>query len=92
MSSPFSALRRRDFERISRIAYNEEKAFLRTITAGTARMDGAVAAARAQDLRAVATTVRRTRSTVFSEVRVTEPDGRLVARGSVIQKVGPATS
>src|SRR5690606_3960020 len=39
----------RDFERISRIAYNEEKAFLRTITAGTARMDGAVAAARATD-------------------------------------------
>ncbi|QCU77914.1 alanine--tRNA ligase [Citricoccus sp. SGAir0253] len=39
----------RDFERISRIAYNEEKAFLRTITAGTARLDGAVAAARAQD-------------------------------------------
>jgi alanyl-tRNA synthetase len=39
----------RNFERISRIAYNEEKAFLRTITAGTARMDGAVAAARAQD-------------------------------------------
>jgi alanyl-tRNA synthetase len=39
----------RDFERISRIAYNEEKAFLRTITAGTARMDGAVAAARTKD-------------------------------------------
>ncbi|MEW1979972.1 alanine--tRNA ligase [Citricoccus sp. NPDC079358] len=36
----------RDFDRISRIAYNEEKAFLRTITAGTARMDSAVTAAK----------------------------------------------
>ncbi|MFC7402247.1 alanine--tRNA ligase [Citricoccus sp. GCM10030269] len=36
----------RDFDRISRIAYNEEKAFLRTIAAGTARMDSAVAAAK----------------------------------------------
>lgn len=34
-----------DFERIARVAYNEEKAFLRTISAGTARMDTAVAAA-----------------------------------------------
>jgi uncharacterized protein (TIGR00369 family) len=50
-----------------------------------------VAAARGQDLRAVATTIRRTRALVFSEVAVTEPDGRLVARGSVIQNVGPAT-
>jgi alanyl-tRNA synthetase len=32
----------RDFERISRIAYGEEKAFLRTIAAGTARLDEAV--------------------------------------------------
>ncbi|MGM7667419.1 alanine--tRNA ligase [Microbacterium sp. A93] len=34
-----------EFDRIGRIAYNEEKAFLRTIAAGTARMDTAVAAA-----------------------------------------------
>ncbi|WP_138419217.1 alanine--tRNA ligase [Sinomonas gamaensis] len=32
----------RDFDRISRIAYGEEKAFLRTIAAGTARLDEAV--------------------------------------------------
>ncbi|GLB67420.1 alanine--tRNA ligase [Arthrobacter mangrovi] len=31
-----------DFERISRIAYAEEKAFLRTIASGTARLDEAV--------------------------------------------------
>lgn len=36
----------RDFDRISRVAYNEEKAFLRTIAAGTARMDSAVTAAK----------------------------------------------
>ncbi|MEU3845977.1 alanine--tRNA ligase [Micrococcus terreus] len=35
-----------DFERISRIAYAEEKAFLRTITAGIARLEGAVTAAK----------------------------------------------
>lgn len=49
-----------------------------------------LAAARGKDLRAVATVVRRGRSVVFSEVAVTEPDGRLVARGSVVQQVGPA--
>ncbi|WP_138444253.1 alanine--tRNA ligase [Sinomonas susongensis] len=32
----------KDFDRISRIAYAEEKAFLRTIAAGTARLDEAV--------------------------------------------------
>ncbi|GGC82612.1 alanine--tRNA ligase [Tersicoccus solisilvae] len=36
-----------DFSRISRIAYAEEKAFLRTIASGTARLDEAVAASRA---------------------------------------------
>ena len=35
-----------EFERISRIAYAEEKAFLRTIAAGTARLDAALAQAR----------------------------------------------
>ncbi|MFB6575276.1 alanine--tRNA ligase [Kocuria palustris] len=37
-----------DFERISRIAYAEEKAFLKTIESGTARLDQAVSAAKAQ--------------------------------------------
>ncbi|MHA7140787.1 alanine--tRNA ligase [Arthrobacter sp. Sr33] len=32
----------KDFERISRIAYAEERAFLRTIASGTARLEGAV--------------------------------------------------
>ena len=32
--------------------------------------------------------VKRGRSMVFSEVRVTEPDGRLVATGSVVQRLG----
>ncbi|MFB0834404.1 alanine--tRNA ligase [Arthrobacter halodurans] len=36
-----------DFGRISRIAYAEERAFLRTITSGTARLDEAVASSRA---------------------------------------------
>lgn len=44
-----------------------------------------VAAARGQDLRAVARTVRRGRSLCFSEVEVTDPDGRVVATGSVVQ-------
>ncbi|MGW5854586.1 MULTISPECIES: alanine--tRNA ligase [Micrococcus] len=35
-----------EFDRISRIAYAEEKAFLRTIAAGTARLDAAVGAAK----------------------------------------------
>jgi uncharacterized protein (TIGR00369 family) len=46
------------------------------------------AAARGQDLTAVATVSRRGRSIVFSDVRVTEPDGRLVATGSVVQRFG----
>lgn len=36
-----------DFERISRIAYAEEKAFLKTIESGTARLEEAVASAKA---------------------------------------------
>jgi uncharacterized protein (TIGR00369 family) len=45
-----------------------------------------VAAARGQDLTAVATVSKRGRSIVFSDVRVTEPGGRLVATGSVVQR------
>jgi uncharacterized protein (TIGR00369 family) len=45
-------------------------------------------AARGQDLTAAAVVVRRGRSLVFSEVKVTEPDGRLVATGSVVQRLG----
>lgn len=37
----------KDFERISRIAYAEEKAFLRTIASGTARLEEAVAESKA---------------------------------------------
>ncbi|MEN2744600.1 alanine--tRNA ligase [Sinomonas halotolerans] len=37
----------KDFDRISRIAYGEEKAFLRTIAAGTARLDEAVSVSKA---------------------------------------------
>ena len=47
-----------------------------------------VAAARGQDLLAVATVVRRGRSICFTEVAVSEPDGRLVAKGSVVQRFG----
>jgi uncharacterized protein (TIGR00369 family) len=47
-----------------------------------------VAAARGKDLVAVATVVRRGRSLCFTEVTVSEPDGRLVARGSVVQRFG----
>jgi uncharacterized protein (TIGR00369 family) len=47
-----------------------------------------VAAARGKELRAVATVVRRGRSLCFTEVTVSEPDGRLVARGSVVQRFG----
>lgn len=47
-----------------------------------------VAAARGKELRATATVVKRGRSLCFSEVAVTEPDGRLVARGSVVQQLG----
>ena len=45
-------------------------------------------AARGQDLIAHATLTRRGRSMVFSEVKVTEPAGRLVATGSVVQRLG----
>ena len=47
-----------------------------------------LAAARGQDLTAHAVVTRRGRSMVFSEVRVTEPSGRLVATGSVVQRLG----
>jgi uncharacterized protein (TIGR00369 family) len=46
------------------------------------------AAARGQDLTARAVVVRRGRSLVFSDVKVTEPGGRLVATGSVVQRFG----
>jgi uncharacterized protein (TIGR00369 family) len=46
------------------------------------------AAARGQDLTASAVVVRRGRSLVFSEVKVTEPTGRLVATGNVVQRLG----
>ncbi|BCT76347.1 alanine--tRNA ligase [Sinomonas cyclohexanicum] len=38
----------KDFDRIARIAYGEEKAFLRTIAAGTARLDEAVTHSKAE--------------------------------------------
>ena len=47
-----------------------------------------LAAARGQDLTAHAIVTRRGRSMVFSEVKVTAPDGRLVATGSVVQRLG----
>ena len=47
-----------------------------------------VSAARGQDLTATASVVKRGRNMVFSEVRVTEPDGRVVATGSVVQRLG----
>jgi uncharacterized protein (TIGR00369 family) len=47
-----------------------------------------IAAARGKELRAVASVVRRGRSLCFTEVTVSEPDGRVVARGSVVQRFG----
>lgn len=47
-----------------------------------------VAAARGKDLTATAVVAKRGRNMVFSDVRVTEPDGRLVATGSVVQRLG----
>jgi uncharacterized protein (TIGR00369 family) len=47
-----------------------------------------LAAARGAELAAHAVVVRRGRSMVFSEVKVTEPTGRLVATGSVVQRLG----
>jgi uncharacterized protein (TIGR00369 family) len=45
-------------------------------------------AARGKDLTTTAVVVKRGRNVVFSDVRVTEPDGRLVATGSVVQRLG----
>jgi uncharacterized protein (TIGR00369 family) len=47
-----------------------------------------LAAARGKDLTATAVVAKRGRNMVFSDVRVTEPDGRLVATGSVVQRLG----
>jgi uncharacterized protein (TIGR00369 family) len=47
-----------------------------------------VAAARGTDLRATAHVIRRGRSLCFTEITVAEPDGRVVARGSVVQRFG----
>jgi uncharacterized protein (TIGR00369 family) len=47
-----------------------------------------LSAARGKDLTATATVVKRGRNMVFSDVRVTEPDGRVVATGSVVQRLG----
>jgi uncharacterized protein (TIGR00369 family) len=47
-----------------------------------------VAAARGRDLLATATVARRGRSLAFTDVRVTEPDGRLVAKGSLVYRFG----
>jgi acyl-coenzyme A thioesterase PaaI-like protein len=47
-----------------------------------------VAAARGKDLLATATVARRGRSLSFVDVRVSEPDGRLVAKGSLVYRFG----
>jgi uncharacterized protein (TIGR00369 family) len=47
-----------------------------------------VAAARGQDLRADASVVKRGRSLCFIDIDVTEPDGRMVARGSLVYRFG----
>jgi uncharacterized protein (TIGR00369 family) len=47
-----------------------------------------LAAARGKDLLATAIVDRRGRSLSFVSVRVTEPDGRLVAKGSVVYRFG----
>lgn len=47
-----------------------------------------IAAARGKDLTAVATVDKRGRSLCFTKIRVTEPDGRLVATGTVVQRFG----
>jgi uncharacterized protein (TIGR00369 family) len=47
-----------------------------------------VAAARGKDLLATATVARRGRSLSFVDVRVTEPEGRLVAKGSLVYRFG----
>jgi uncharacterized protein (TIGR00369 family) len=47
-----------------------------------------VAAARGQDIRAEASVVKRGRRLCFVDVGVTEPDGRMVARGSLVYRFG----
>lgn len=47
-----------------------------------------LAAARGSDLRAGARVVKRGRSLCFVDVVVTDPDERVVARGSVVQRFG----
>jgi uncharacterized protein (TIGR00369 family) len=47
-----------------------------------------LAAARGQDLLATATVARRGRSLAFTDVRVTDPGGRLVAKGSLVYRFG----
>ena len=47
-----------------------------------------VAAARGQDLTAVGTVSKRGRNMVFADVRVSEPDGRLVATGAAVVRLG----
>jgi uncharacterized protein (TIGR00369 family) len=47
-----------------------------------------VAAARGRDLTATAGVARRGRSLCFVDVRVAEPDGRLVAKGSLVYRFG----
>ena len=67
-------------------ACDEEPASLRgsTVTLNVSY----TAAARGRDLTAHAVVVRRGGRLVFSDVRVTEPDGRLVATGTVVQQLG----
>ena len=47
-----------------------------------------VAAARGKDLTAVGVVSKRGRNLVFVDVRVTEPDERLVATGSAVVALG----
>ena len=47
-----------------------------------------VGAARGKDLLATAVVVKRGKSLCFTDVTVTEPDGRVVAKGSVVQRFG----
>ena len=47
-----------------------------------------VGAARGKDLVATAVVVRRGRTLCFCDVTVAEPDGRVVAKGSVVQRFG----
>jgi uncharacterized protein (TIGR00369 family) len=47
-----------------------------------------LAVARGAELNAHAVVVRRGRNLVFSEVKVTEPTGRLVATGTVVRRLG----